>query len=297
MSRPTSSTKSTRVGQAEQLAELHAKAVAEAKPADVIAVSNLKGGVAKTTTAVSLGACYASEGHRVLILDIDPQGSGTQQCLGGPAPDGGEGLYGVLTGRDQLVDCAVPIPSMPTASIIPSARRVGQAQSANYSQPAGGQLFLRRALQKAAGRWDVVLIDCPPENEYLLNCALAAANRVLVPCLLESAATRQLAELTHRVGDMRSSLNPTLTLCGVVATRVNARRGLTNELWDDLQNVYGALLFETFVRDDPKVAEADGHAKSVLHYAKRSKGSKDYLDVYKELKMRISAAELEGAGL
>lgn len=251
-----------------------------------ITISNSKGGVGKTTTAVTLADLFASERERVLVIDLDPQGNATQHLLGQPAADEGQNVLDLLRGRKTLAEIAVPSINTPV-HVTPTGREVATAESAARNELAGGQLFLRQAIEASADTWDVVIIDCPPSNPHLLNCALAAAHAVLVPCELEPAAIKGLAALTHSIQQMRV-MNPQLNLAGIFATKVNSRRGLTNEVWDVLRNTYGTFLFESYVRDDAAVAEADGHAKPVTRYKGRAPGAKDYRDVYRELRQRLA---------
>lgn len=252
-----------------------------------ISISNSKGGVAKTTTAVTLADVFASERERVLVIDLDPQGNATQHLLGGPSVDDGAGVYEVLGGRAALQDIAKPASNTPNVHVAPGGARVSDAETAFLHEPAGGQLFLREAIDAASGLFDVVLIDCPPTSRHLLNCALAAADTVLVPCVLEPAAVKGLAALTHSIKRMRS-INPALSLVGIFATKVNTRRSLTNETWDEMRRTYGPLMFNAYVRDDAQVAEADGYAKPVTRYKGSSPGAKDYRDVYRELRARLA---------
>jgi chromosome partitioning protein len=260
----------------------------------IISVSNHKGGVAKTTTAITLADLYAGERERVLVIDLDPQGNATQHLLGEPSSDGGEGLFKVLGGRAHLAAVARAAKHTPGVHVAPSGPMLSDADTAFLHEPAGGQLFLRDAIAAAAAHWDVVIIDCPPTSRHLLNCALAAAESVLVPCELEPAAIKGLAALTHVVQRMRS-LNPRLNLTGIFATKVKSRRGLTNEVWDVLRSAYGPVLFESYVRDDARIAEADSYARPVTRYKPGTPGSKDYRDVFKELRKRLSGSATAAA--
>jgi cellulose biosynthesis protein BcsQ/transposase len=167
--------------------------------------------------------------------------------------------------------------------VTPTGKEVATAESAARNEIAGGQLFLRQSIKAAANIWDVVIINCPPSNLHLLNCALATADAVLVPCELEPAAIKGLAALTHSIQQMRS-MNLHLNLVGIFATKVNSQRGLTNEVWDVLRGTYGPYLFDAYVHDDATVAEANGHAKPVTCYKAWAAGLKDYRDVFGELR-------------
>lgn len=250
-----------------------------------LCVANLKGGQAKTATAVTLAHLLASERERVLLVDLDPENSGaTQYLLGGISPDAGEGLYAVLGGRGTLEDVAVQAQHVDGVHVVPAGPRIAEAANANLHAPAGGQLYLRNALARLAYDW--VIFDCPPSTRHLLNCALAASDRVLVPCEAESAATKGVAHLTRLIMEMRA-LSPKLHIAGIVPTRVKLRRAVTHEQIDVMRRDYGAALFESYVRDDVAVTQSESHARPVTLYRRASNAAADYRDVFSELMSRV----------
>ena len=134
----------------------------------------------------------------------------------------------------------------------------------------------------------MIIIDCPPTHEYLLNCALAASDYVLAPCVPEAAAIAGLATVTHTIAKtVELGVNPKLALLGVLTTNVNTRRLATNEIVDQLREDYGDLLFSSYVRADAKVSSAHSHARPATHWS--THGASDYRDVFRECNQRIEA--------
>lgn len=255
-------------------------------PPRSLAVVNLKGGQAKSTTSVVVGDLLASERERVLVVDLDPSSNpgATQYLLGHTAPDDGEGLYHVLGGNEELAAIARPALHVPGLFVAPAGRALAKAEHAYRDAPAAGQLFLRRAIERSDFDW--VILDCPPTAMHFVNCALAAAERVLVPCTPESMAVKGLAALTRVVDDMRS-LNRQLHIAGIVPTVVKLRRRATHEQMDRMRADYGDAVFEAYVRDDAPVTESESHARPVTRYRRASNGAADYRDVFQELMSRV----------
>ena len=247
-------------------------------------VANEKGGTAKTTTTAALAHLYTRERERVVALDLDPQGSLTQHLLG--RADTGQGMLDLLSGRRVIGELLVDIPTLPGARMVPSGKLVERAEGEARLLPAGGHLMLRHALARLGSDVDVVLVDTPPTNKHLLNVALGAADEVLVPCTLESAAVKGLAFLTHTIDQMRV-VNPRLRLVGIVPSIVKTRRGKENaRVRGYLHGTYGALVFESEVRDSADIPPTDRKAIAPTAHKPSGEAAQDLVRVFHELQAR-----------
>lgn len=257
----------------------------------VITITNQKGGVGKTTTAMNMTDALDAEGHRVLLVDLDPQGNATVLALGGkPAKDRGRALLDALGGDGTLSRCARRIRYMKKAQVTPGGAALSQATHAHRNQSGGGQLALRRALQSEADRWDFVVIDTPPAEMHLINVALAAADFVVVPTPLEPNAVRGLADLTHTIADTRQGLNPGLQVAGVLPTIVHESRKQTHQISKDLTDQFGTrAMLSSYIRSDAAVPECDARNRPVRRRS-RARAAADYRDAIAEIHARISAA-------
>ncbi len=250
---------------------------------EILAVHSAKGGVGKTTTAVNLAAAIAEGGRRVLLVDVDAQGSASIAL--GVRTDG-HALAEALVGSDLL-------PIIPTKTsgvdLVPSGRAVGGAEKA-LTRELGGEGVLRDKLAKVVG-YDIVILDPPPALGLLAVAALVAANRVVVPGSPHPLALFGVADMLQALTTIRERLNSRLELAGILLTMVDRRTGLAREVEDDLRQRFGERVLRTVIRQTVKIAEASGHGISVLAYAPDSLGAIDYRDLSKELSERIWRTE------
>lgn len=251
-----------------------------------IAIANEKGGVGKTTTAVALADLFAESGKRVLVVDLDAQGSATAHLLGKPARDDGAGLLRALGGGRKLSLVARRCRTIRAAQVTPAGKDLQQATHMYRDRVAGGHSGLREALEAESDIWDVVIFDCPPKSPFELSSALAAADFALIATELEPSAVRGLADLTHTIRRVKDTLNPSLSVVGILPTKVQAQRRLTLEIRDVLVESYGRLVFDSYIRNDAAVPESDGRAKPVTR-RKASNAAADYRDAFGELRARI----------
>lgn len=250
---------------------------------EVVAVINQKGGVGKTTTTVNLGAALAAQGRRVLLIDLDPQGNlGTH--LGVDINNVTPTIYDVLV-HDVSLDKACHATGETNLECIPSNIDLSAAEMELVSM-VGRETLLRDALEilesTHPGRYDFVLLDCPPSLGVLTINALAAARSVLVPLQAEFFALQGMAKLTEIIGLVRKRLNPNVDLTGIVACKVDRRTKLTQEVLDEVQRFFGNRLFKTVIRPNVKLAEAPSYGQSVLTYAPDSNGAIDYQALARE---------------
>jgi len=248
----------------------------------VIAVANQKGGVGKTTTAVNLAACLAAMGKRILLFDLDPQANATSG-LGLEKTEGGS-AYRPLLGEGALLDKIKPT-AFERLEVIPSevdlcGADIELARAENHLQ----RLALALQPVASAGRFDLIIIDCPPSLGILTLNAFAAANGLLVPLQCEYYALEGISTVNRLIGQLRDNgINPGLELTGVVMTMYDGRTNLAQQVVSEVREHFGELVFETMIPRTTKLAEAPSFGKPVILYDADSKGSVNYLNLAKEI--------------
>jgi len=253
----------------------------------VIALGNQKGGVGKTTTAVSLAACLAERGHRTLLVDIDPQANATS-ALGLAKLEGGS-VYQALLGGAALADAIQPS-GIENLEVIPSevdlaVAEVDVARTDNYLQR------MQLALQpiRASGQYPYVVIDCPPSLGILTMNALVAADRLLVPIQCEYFALEGLAVITRIVTQIRDSqANPGLDIAGIVMTMYDGRTNLAQQVVGEVRRHFGDKVFRTVVPRTVRLAEAPSFGKPITVYDPGSYAASVYRDLTDELLNRLN---------
>lgn len=262
----------------------------------VFAVANQKGGVGKTTTAINLGTALAATGERVLIIDLDPQGNASTG-LGVPEEARHVSTYDVLAGAAALEQAMTPT-AVPGLFVAPSTRDLAGLEPEISAAP-NRAYFLRDAIASLRAserdcdpgeRLGYVLIDCPPSLSILTLNALAAADAALVPVQCEFFALEGITQLKETIDFVRSSLNPTLEIHGVVLTMHDARTKLADEVATEVRGFFGQKVYETVIPRNVSVAEAPSHGKPLLLYNSRSAGSRAYMDLAAEMISREQAA-------
>ncbi len=244
----------------------------------VIAVANQKGGVAKTTSVVSLGAAFATRGLRVLLIDLDAQSSLTFAL--GIDPDEVEtSISDVLSGDTPLADTVLPAGE--GLSIVPATIDLSAVES--MLLPAAQREFvLRLALEEVLSSWDVILLDCSPSLGLLTINALAAADEVIVPMQCEMLSHRGVGQLLDTVNDVQRLLNPRLTVRGLLPTMFDGRSLHSRAVLADVRSRFDVPVLTPIPRS-VRFAEAPGMGGSILVTARRSAGAQAYLDVADEL--------------
>jgi len=242
-----------------------------------IALINQKGGVAKTTSTINIGAGLTLLGKKVMLIDLDPQSHLTYSL-------GIEAHTLELTVYDLLKNGASPGKTMITRGeikLIPSTLNLAGAEI-ELASVAGREFLLKEALKDVEG-YDYILIDCGPSLGLLTLNALVATKEVYIPMQTEFLALRGLSRLLETIEIIKTRLNSDLEITGIIGTRYDSRKILNREILDNIKEYFGDKVFNTLIRENISLAEAPSHGQTIFEYARGSHGAKDYLNLCKEI--------------
>jgi len=248
----------------------------------VIAITNQKGGVGKTTTSINLAASLAKTRRRVMLIDIDPQGNATM----------GSGInkderrittYEVLIGLEPIEAALTPTES--GYDLVPANSRLSGAEI-ELIELDRRERRLRAAIENVRTQYDYIFIDCPPALNLLTINALVAAQSVLIPMQCEYYALEGLTALLNTLRKIRETLNPQLEIEGLLRTMFDPRNNLDNEVSAQLKQHFGDKLYRTIIPRNIRLAEAPSHGKPVIAYDMQSKGAQSYLALAGEMLRR-----------
>jgi chromosome partitioning protein len=255
----------------------------------ILALANQKGGVGKTTTAINLGTALAAIGERVLIVDLDPQGNASTG-LGIDRRNRSCSTYDVLVGEASLREAVVST-AVPRLHIAPSTMDLSGLELELGTTP-GRAYKLRDAISALNNNvspdadYTYVLIDCPPSLNLITVNAMAASDAILVPLQCEFFALEGLSQLLQTVEQVRSTLNPNLSIHGIVLTMFDSRNNLSNQVVADVRQFMGEKVYKTMIPRNVRISEAPSYGKPVLVYDLKCVGSEAYLRLATEVIQR-----------
>jgi chromosome partitioning protein len=255
----------------------------------ILALANQKGGVGKTTTAINLGTALAAIGERVLIVDLDPQGNASTG-LGIDRRSRSCSTYDVLIGeaplRDAVVPTAVPRLHIAASTMDLSGLELELGSTRDRAFRLRDAIAALNTNATSESDYTYVLIDCPPSLNLLTVNAMAASDAILVPLQCEFFALEGLSQLLQTVEQVRSTLNPNLSIHGIVLTMFDSRNNLSNQVVADVRQFMGSKVYNTMIPRNVRISEAPSYGKPVLVYDLKCVGSEAYLKLATEVIQR-----------
>ncbi|MBB3110911.1 chromosome partitioning protein [Paenibacillus phyllosphaerae] len=252
-----------------------------------IAITNQKGGVGKTTTSVNLGACLATLGKKVLLVDIDPQGN-TTSGVGVNKADVRHDVYDILINDVHPSDATIAT-SIEGLSIIPATIQLAGAEI-ELVPTISREMKLKKSLQQVKNQYDYILIDCPPSLGILTVNSLTAADSLIIPIQCEYYALEGLSQLLNTVRLVQKHLNTNLQIEGVLLTMLDARTNLGIQVIEEVKKYFQQKVYQTIIPRNVRLSEAPSHGQAIITYDPRSKGAEVYLELAKEVIMYEQAA-------
>ncbi|MBI3315923.1 MAG: ParA family protein [Candidatus Omnitrophica bacterium] len=247
--------------------------------AKIIAICNQKGGVGKTSTAVSLSSCLSLEGKKCLLVDLDPQGNATSG-LGVNKRNVEKSVYHALLEQNPISELILST-CVKNLYLIPSNDALSGTEVELVGE-LGREARLRKALQSLDPSFDFVIIDCPPSFGLLTINALTGAHSVLIPIQCEYYALEGLSQLVKTINLVKDNLNASLEIEGIVMTMADFRTNLTQEVIDEVRKHFGSKVYKTIIPRNIRLSEAPGFGKPIFLYDKDSEGAKKYKELTKE---------------
>jgi chromosome partitioning protein len=251
----------------------------------IVALANQKGGVGKTTTALNLAAVLADKGKKVLLVDSDPQGNASSG-VGVFKTNEDRNIYSCYTGAKETVDCILPT-SLKNLSILPASIDLVGVEVELIAQE-NREKRLRTILRSVRGRFQYVLIDCPPSLGLLTINSLTAADSVLIPMQCEYFALEGLAQLVQTIRKVKNNLNRELFIEGLLLTMYDRRNRLTHSVANEIQNHFGEQVYRTVIPRNVRLSESPSHGQTIIEYDATCSGAKAYKQLGTEFLKRTT---------
>lgn len=245
--------------------------------AKIIAVTNQKGGVGKTTSAVNISAGLALMGRKVLLVDIDPQGNSSSGFGIEAAPN--KSVYDVLMGNATVKEARF---KTKWCDVLPTDNNLAGAEI-ELVATEGREYILKNALDKVRDEYDYIFIDCPPSLALLTLNALVACDTVLVPMQCEYYALEGLSQLTHTIRTVKRSMNKNIDFEGILLTMYDGRTNLTIQVAEEIKKFFGPKVYKTVIPRNVRLSEAPSHGLPIFAYDRLSRGAESYGNVCKEI--------------
>lgn len=245
-----------------------------------ISITNQKGGVGKTTTAVNLGSCLAEKGKRTLIVDMDPQANASLG-LGVDVYEQDGTMYNVLIDERSVQD-TIRKTELDNLSVVPSHLDLSSADIL-LANAIDRPFILRRALAPVVDSYDFILIDCPPALNVLTLNSLMAASHLIIPLESKYYALAGMAKLSETVANIKAKLDHNLQLLGVLVTMFDGRTNVHKVIYDQIKNYFGPKLFNTVIRVNIALSEAEIAHKPIILHAPATHGAEDYRSLAEEV--------------
>ncbi|MGN0719213.1 MAG: ParA family protein [Anaerovoracaceae bacterium] len=245
-----------------------------------IAIFNQKGGVGKTTTNINLAACLAIKGKKVLILDIDPQGN-TTSGIGVSKKNLEKTVYNILVDESFDPQEAIIKTTVENLDLIPASVDLAGAE-VELVQMKGREISLKKGLDKIRHMYDYIFIDCPPSLGLLTINSLTAVDSVLIPIQCEFYALEGVSQLVSTIELVKKSLNPKLTVQGVILSMFDGRTNLSLQVVQEVKKYFGGKVYSTVIPRNVRLAEAPSYGMPITEYDPKSKGAEAYMDFAEE---------------